>query len=424
MRYLFYFTFSLFTLLSSAQEIKVGDFKSQPLDIAAIEKQVLDVNNQPCALIKVRTGLSNVSFFSNLAIEKTEHHTGEYWVWVSPGTTQLRIAVQDFPLLDYKLPQMAEGKNVYIILLIATFPEKIIYRDTASIQPHVSFVTDPPGADVYINDLFYGITPLKASPPDTAFKYRIEKKRYLPVSGTDTIVNRFADISVALMQDFKAKRYFLTLDYGFNLHLVRELSGNKYYPQILGLTIGKIGKTGYYLNAVIPLKSIKPDLEYIKESDTWLPLRNTTGYYYTSTGVITYSDRDHFNLLKINGGITLQLFKRAFLSLGVGYSQSKYFKVFVKEPYDINLSGSETTTPLASGTAYGLILDQSFRGADMEMGIKCRIKNSLMLTVNYAVNIKFRNFAESDKYGGLYKNTELNPEFLSPDLKLGIGYIF
>jgi len=40
----------------------------------------------------------------------------------------------------------------------------------------VSFVTEPAGADVFIYEIFYGVTPLKINIADTVFKYRLEKK--------------------------------------------------------------------------------------------------------------------------------------------------------------------------------------------------------------------------------------------------------
>jgi hypothetical protein len=82
-------------------------------------------------LLKVRTGLKGVTFNANLAIEKVESRSGEYWIWVSPGTSQLTFALPDFPLFEYKLSSLVEENEVYVILLIANFPEQIIYRDTS-----------------------------------------------------------------------------------------------------------------------------------------------------------------------------------------------------------------------------------------------------------------------------------------------------
>ncbi len=66
-----------------SQDLRVGEFKRLPNDISAREHRVNDVNLEACAIIKVRTGLNNVKFFSNLSVEKVERRSGEYWVWVS-----------------------------------------------------------------------------------------------------------------------------------------------------------------------------------------------------------------------------------------------------------------------------------------------------------------------------------------------------
>jgi hypothetical protein len=418
--------FLFFTATVSSQDLKVGDFKSLPLDVSARENPVMDVNGTPCALIKVRTGLNNVSFFSNLAIEKIEHRTGEYWVWVSPGTTQLRIAVQDFPLLDYKLPELTEERNVYVILLIATFPEKIIYKDTAEFQSFVSFITEPQGANVYINNLFYGITPLKVNIADTVFSYRIEKKRFLPVSGNDTIKDKLASIDLKLEPDFRVKRYFIEFDYGINTYVNRdEIALNDGgLSNLFGFSIGRAGKTGYYLSAAFCYKNIKPDFEYIRSSDTQIPYKNTAGYYYSTSDITLLSNKDHFNLFRISGGITQQISKRAFLFLGAGYSQLKFFKVFIKEPYDILTGTNEPLSPQSSGTAYGLVLDESFKGFNIDMGLHHRFGSSILVSLNYTINFSYMRYVNSDKYEGLRVPGSQLFDVLYPDLKIGIGYLF
>ncbi|MCX6335252.1 MAG: PEGA domain-containing protein [Bacteroidia bacterium] len=416
----------LITLTTFSQDLKVGEFKSLPLDVSARENPVLDVNGIPCALIKVRTGLNNVSFFSNLALEKTEHRTGEYWVWVSPGTTQLRIAVQDFPLLDYKLPELTEERNVYEILLIATFPEKIIYRDTFDIQSLVSFITEPQGANVYINNLFYGITPLKVNIADIVFSYKIEKERFLPVSGNDTIKNKLASINLKLEPNFRVKRYFIAFDYGINTYINKDetVLNDGGISHLFGFSIGRAGKTGYYLSAAFCFKNIKPDFEYIRSSNTQIPYKNTAGYYYSTSGITLLSNKDHFNLFRIDGGITQQISKRAFLFLGTGYSQLKFFKVFIKEPYDILTGTAEPLTPQSSGTAYGLVLDESFKGFNIDMGLHHRFGSSILISLNYTINFSYTKFANSDKYGGLRIHGDRLVDLLYPDIKIGIGYLF
>jgi hypothetical protein len=416
----------LITFNMYSQDLKVVDFKSMPLDVSARENPVLDVNGKPCALIKVRTGLNNVSYFSNLDTEKIEHRTGEYWVWVSPGTTQLRIAVQDFPLFDYKLPLNAEERNVYVILLIATFPEKVVYRDTSDIQPMVSIITEPEGANIYINDLYYGISPLKVTIADAEFSYRIEKKKYLPALGRDTIKNNLASINLSLEENFRAKRYFISAYYGINTYLNKEeMAFNAAgISNLFGFSAGKIGKTGYYLNTAIRYKNIKPDFEYIRSSDTQIPVRSTSGYYYYTSGMTALRAKDQINLFRISGGLTQQISRRNFVFLGTGYSQMKFFKVFIKEPYDILTYSTEPPSPQSSGTAYGLVLDESFKGFNVDMGLHHRFGSSILISFDYTINFSFARYVNSDRYQGLRVTGNQLFDVLYPDLKIAIGYIF
>ncbi len=52
----------------SAQHFHVEDFREDPADMAAIRYSRTDVNDQTCAIIKVRSNIEGIQFDSNLGI--------------------------------------------------------------------------------------------------------------------------------------------------------------------------------------------------------------------------------------------------------------------------------------------------------------------------------------------------------------------
>jgi hypothetical protein len=419
------FPFLFFCSVALSQELKIGEFKHLPYDVSGREHQVLDINGNACALIKIRTGLNNVNFYSNLSVEKVERKTGEYWVWVSPGSKQLRIAVNDFPLLDFELPEAVNENSVYIVILIAIMPEKIVFRDTAYIQPHISFTTTPEGANVYINDIFYGTTPLKTNIADSLFRYRLEKRRFTDIEGTGTLSNTVSGFSHILTENYYEKRFFVQTSFGVNSFRLtdRRLGSKGDFNYLTGITLGKLGKTGYYLSAYLSYKKILPDFKCIRITDTQIPIAKTEGYFYRNSEFIILEEQDRFNLLRITGGITQQISKKSFLLLGAGFSERKFYKVFSKSPYDILLDAQQAI-PVTTSSAYGLVIDQSYRGLNFDLGLVKRFGSSLIMNINYTMNLQFTTLAFTNNTYRLLGAPKYIPGLLFHDIKIGLGYLF
>ncbi len=144
-------------------------------DVSARENQVLDVNGDPCALIKIYTGLSNVEISGNRGVEKEELRTGVIWAWVPEGTTQLKLSVEGMPMLAYPLPMELERSTVYSLELKSDqlFP---IVVNTGDVE-----------ADLWIND---GKNQTNSTVPDLPpgeYPIRIEKLGYHTLYDTITV---------------------------------------------------------------------------------------------------------------------------------------------------------------------------------------------------------------------------------------------
>ncbi len=109
--------FVLVLVQGFSQKLIVTNFKEIPTDISAREFEVLDVNDEPCALIKVYTGLKNLKVDGNRGVAKMEEKNGEVWIWVSHGTRQLKFTKDGFPLLPFYFDNELEKSTVYSIEL-------------------------------------------------------------------------------------------------------------------------------------------------------------------------------------------------------------------------------------------------------------------------------------------------------------------
>ena len=81
----------MMTLVASAQVLKVLSFRLVANDISAVKYQRLDLNGQPCALIKVGLGVQGAKFPGTEVVGDVKFDTGEYWVYVVDGTKKPQI---------------------------------------------------------------------------------------------------------------------------------------------------------------------------------------------------------------------------------------------------------------------------------------------------------------------------------------------
>ena len=125
MRYLRTILLSLtlmMTLIVSGQEFQVRSFRLAENDISAVKYQRLDLNGQPCALIKVGLGVQGAKFPGTEVVGDVKFDTGEYWVYVVDGTKKLKVMHNNYaPLyIDFSNypEQRLEGGRTYVLILV------------------------------------------------------------------------------------------------------------------------------------------------------------------------------------------------------------------------------------------------------------------------------------------------------------------
>ena len=113
----------LLTLTVQAQKLTVEKMAQDASDLSARTYGRHDVNDKPCALVKVQLAVKDAVFEGNV-IGSVDYKTGEYWVYMSEGSRELRIKHPNFlPLhvnfMDYGLGrQGVRQRQTYTLTLV------------------------------------------------------------------------------------------------------------------------------------------------------------------------------------------------------------------------------------------------------------------------------------------------------------------
>ncbi len=102
----------LFAQMTFAASIKVKHFAELSRDISNRTEMVKDINDEPCAIVKVVGADASFSFEG--AIVKKVYKSGEIWLYVSPGIKRITIKHgtntlrYDFPVpIEYSVYELA-----------------------------------------------------------------------------------------------------------------------------------------------------------------------------------------------------------------------------------------------------------------------------------------------------------------------------
>ena len=140
MKRVFILTISIFIsiiTLHAADPLVVDKLIKKTTDLTSSVNQVLDNNGNPCGLLKVITNDESMTFEGSI-IGTPEYKNGEYWVYLSPGTYQIRIKTNSYePLMlnfrDYNI-QKVESKATYELTFHYLNYERLIMSDHKIIQ--------------------------------------------------------------------------------------------------------------------------------------------------------------------------------------------------------------------------------------------------------------------------------------------------
>lgn len=108
----------LLAITVQGQELSVKSFGLDERDASAKTQSRLDINNETCALLKVKLAVPNAKFSGNI-IGGVEQRSGVYWVYVTSGTRLLQIHHSNYLALDVDLKEFGlrgvKGGKTYVL---------------------------------------------------------------------------------------------------------------------------------------------------------------------------------------------------------------------------------------------------------------------------------------------------------------------
>ena len=133
-----------------AQELTVKSMQATN-DLSASQHRRADRNNEPCGLVKVSLATTGATFEGNV-IPPVEYKTGEYWVYMTKGSRELRIKHPSFVPLhvnfaDYGIKGVQPLTTYNLTLLM---PQMGIIADDG--MRYLVMTVEPTNATVYVDN--------------------------------------------------------------------------------------------------------------------------------------------------------------------------------------------------------------------------------------------------------------------------------
>ena len=154
--------------------IKVVRFERLTRDLSASTRQVKDINGQICGIIKIETNDSLFIFEPNYGVIEELKKTGERILYVPEGTKSISIRHPQYVMLrNYLLPEKIDSKATYILNIDHKRRDNTLYTD-------FELVANVDGADVFIDDVFYGVTPFHKRIPYGKHNFVLRANKYQP----------------------------------------------------------------------------------------------------------------------------------------------------------------------------------------------------------------------------------------------------
>ncbi|MFC1734219.1 PEGA domain-containing protein, partial [candidate division KSB1 bacterium] len=165
-----------------ASKFLVESFEKDPKDLAAIKNPRTDINDNPCAIIKILTDIEGIIVDANLGVEgNIVTKPGEYWIYVSPGEKRLKISKTGFIPLYFNIPVAIESRNVYVMILTAQITQEAVEEEKLGF---IVIESIPEGADVFIDGESKGqVTPYQELLKEGKYTFTLKKELYHEYKG-------------------------------------------------------------------------------------------------------------------------------------------------------------------------------------------------------------------------------------------------
>ena len=108
---------------AQAQELKVSAFQRMDRDLLARTQERLDLNDVPCAIVRVSVANAKNYTFEGNVIGDVIYKPGEALVYMSEGSRNITIKSDEFGSLKYEFTQKLEKQVVYKLSLQLETPD-------------------------------------------------------------------------------------------------------------------------------------------------------------------------------------------------------------------------------------------------------------------------------------------------------------
>lgn len=202
-RLAFFLLLLLAASVARARDMSVASMTQASMDLSAAVYPRADLNGVACALVKVV--MPEGAKFEGSIIQPVEYNTGEYWVYVTAGTKQIRVkhsAARPLQIVfaDYGIPRL-ESKTTYTLDI--TMPAGTAAPAAPSAvagRNYAVFTVEPPTATVTIDGNMHeprnGKVRVLLRRGD--YDYTVEAPGYLAEQGRVAVGAEKAELSVAL----------------------------------------------------------------------------------------------------------------------------------------------------------------------------------------------------------------------------------
>ena len=136
--------FACMSTIAMAQELQVKEFQRLDRDIYARTHVRLDLNETPCAVLRVSVADAQSFVFTGNIIGDVEYHPGEAIIYMTERSRNISIMSDKFGLLKYDFPERLEKQVVYKLDLKLILPEDqqrktLVMAESAFHSSHTSF---------------------------------------------------------------------------------------------------------------------------------------------------------------------------------------------------------------------------------------------------------------------------------------------
>ena len=295
-------------------EVKPGSFKEVPGFVNIDLDKQTDDNNQPYAVLKVKTENINDKQRRELNFQgdartffEIEYRDGEVWIYISYYATFLKISHPDLSSTEFYFPFDMKGKKGYELTLVNNSKSDIDEQK--------------------LNDIQERLNMLETTTNEVAAK-------------TDQNSQELAETQAKVQAKNDAPAVRTVESYSF---LTLNAAYNNYGKLSYGLTIGSMKKMGWFVSVMSNFNFKGLSAEHECNNEFFVDK-----YYPFYTGNEVYAS------LSANGGVMFKLVDELALKVGAGYGIRNLAYEMVDKKYVKNTDVSTAGLEVVVGAQYKL----------------------------------------------------------------------